>query len=197
MTRAKWIASASLIVAAATAAALLSSGAFGSNTSTQSPTDVTVAGAVTPTPSMRAVLERTQTADGVLARVGISHDATFYRITGAKKRGDCFAVGYGRATSATINLIACGETPATQRPVVDSSVFETVNGTTTFDQLIGWSTPNVRLLTLFDSDGTSLVSVTPEGGFYYLPRHLMPKNGVRLDALNGAGKVVWSYDATS
>jgi hypothetical protein len=144
---------------------------------------------------MRAVLERTETADGVLARLGISHDATFYRITGAKKRGDCFAVGYGRATSATINLVACGEMPAKQRPVVDSSVFETTNAGTTFDQLIGWTAPNVRLLTLFDSNGTSLVSVTPEGGFYYFPRDLMPKNGVRLDALNGAGKVVWSYDA--
>lgn len=194
MTRAKWLVLVSLVLVAATAAALLSAGAFGSNTS-RAPTDLTVAGEVTPTPLMRAVLERTQTGDGVVARLGISHDATFYRITGANKRRDCFAVGYGRATSATISLVTCGETPAKQRPVVDSSVFETTSAGTTFDQLIGWTAPNVRLLTLFDSDGTSLVSVTLDGGFYYLPRDLMPKNGVRLDALDRSGKVVWSDDA--
>jgi len=34
------------------------------------------------------------------------------------------------------------------------------NAGTTFDQLIGWTAPNVGLVTLFDSNGTSLVSVT-------------------------------------
>jgi hypothetical protein len=166
----------------------------GAATSAKLP-DSTAAGSVTPTPLMRSVLERTQTADGVLARLGISHDATFYRIGGAEERGDCFAVGYGQEVSATINLVACGETPRAQRPVVDSSVFETTDVGTTYDQLIGWTAPNVDFLALFDSNGTSLISVTPESGFYYLPRRLMPKTGVRLDAFNRAGKVVWSYDA--
>lgn len=71
-----------------------------------------MAGAITPTPLMRAVLERTETADGAPARLGVSHDATFY--------------------------LACG----------------------------------------------------------YVPRHLMPENGVRLEALNAGGKVVWSYGAS-
>jgi hypothetical protein len=58
---------------------------------------------------------------------------------------------------------------------------------------VGWTAPNVRSLTLLDQGGTPLVSVTPEGGFYYLPRQLMPKNAVRLDAFNGGGNVIWSY----
>lgn len=153
--------------------------------------------AISPTPLMQSVLEKTDTADGALLRLGTNRDATFYRITGTAAHGDCFGVGRGDGSAQTLNFITCGvDFPSVENPVLDGSTFElSPGGSSRFDQLTGWASDRVSSLALYDASGAELLQLKPSNNVYYIPRAEMPNNVVRLAARDASGAVIWELTA--
>lgn len=145
---------------------------------------------------VKQVLEQTGTADGTLKRLGAKGDATFYLVEGTAHRGDCYGVARGAGPDHRLNSLTCSrQFPSGAMPVLDSSVYEETAGGARFDQLKGWTVNRVASIELRNEAGVTLLRRVPTDNFYYVPREVMPSDGVELAALDRAGSTIWAIEA--
>lgn len=153
--------------------------------------------AASATERMRAVLERTATADGKLALLAERGDMRFYKIAGSEKRGTCFGMGQGSGKEAELNFLTCSESaPDDELPVLDASVIEQKpTGEIRFDQVAGWAADGIKAIKLLDSAGATVATAQVENNVYYLARVEMPAQAVKLAAVDKRGVTVWTANA--